>query len=288
MFKKIAIFGLGLLGGSLCKSARRVFPDVEITACGRNIQRLESARSLGIVDLITGIEDADLRGIGLVVVSMPVVKSVRIIKDILANPDFAKNALIIDVGSVKEKIVSVIEGEKRAGSFIGCHPMAGSEKSGYEHATDSLYDNSTVVITPNVHNRPDDIAIICEFWRKLGARTVEIPAGLHDEIITFTSHLPHMAACSVVDLLMNKIGHDHNIELEHFIGRGFRDVTRISAGSPEMWMDICRMNHSRISESIDLLIDRLKDLKRIISETDGDQKELMLYFESIKNYREKL
>jgi prephenate dehydrogenase len=166
--------------------------------------------------------------------------------------------------------------------------MAGSEKSGFEHATDNLYDNSTVVITPNIHNRPDDISKITEFWRALGASIVEIPAGLHDEIITFTSHLPHMAACSVVDLLMNRIGSAHTTDLEHFIGRGFRDVTRISAGSPEMWIDICRMNHSRIAESITLLIDRLNELKRNISEPGGDQKDLMSYFESIKSYREKL
>jgi prephenate dehydrogenase len=214
MFNKIAVFGLGLLGGSLCKSVRRVFPGVEITACGRNISRLESARTLGIVDSISIIGKADLSGVGLAVVSTPVVKSVLIIKDILENPDFAKDALVIDVGSVKEKIVSDIESVKRAGSFIGCHPMAGSEKSGFEHATDNLYGNSMVVITPNVHNRPDDIAKISKFWRAIGASTVEIPAGLHDEIITFTSHLPHMAACSVVDLLMKSIGPDHAINLQ--------------------------------------------------------------------------
>lgn len=288
MFKKIAIYGLGLLGGSLSRSVKKISAGTEILAFGRNIEKLKPALHEGFVDAIGIIGDADLDGVELIIVSTPVIASIGIIKSILNNPGLGSDAIVVDVGSVKEMIVREIEPCRRADRFVPCHPMAGSEKSGYIHGSETLFKGSSVIITPHKYNTAADIGKIHQFWRELGVTTLEISADLHDKIITCTSHIPHIAACAVVHLLMDAMRVDDTNMLGYFIGRGFRDVTRISAGSPDVWYDICRMNYSRISESIDLLIERLIHIRRMISDNSEEPEALMRYFEKIRNYRENL
>ncbi|HQP48217.1 MAG TPA: prephenate dehydrogenase/arogenate dehydrogenase family protein [Spirochaetota bacterium] len=289
MFHKVAVFGLGLLGGSLAKALKKRFTDIEIVAFGRDPGKIKTALVDGCVDRMGDAADPDLAGIELVVVSVPVIASIQIIRSILDNATLEERALVIDVGSVKGEIVSSIECHEKAAQFIGCHPMAGSEKSGYEHVTADLYDDSSVIITPHEKNSSVDIDIIAGLWQSLNARTIVVPPELHDLIVAHTSHLPHMVSCAVVEQLMNSgLTERLGDSLSSFIGKGFMDVTRIAAGSPDMWREICLMNRSNICDAMTDIIARIISLRDIIAADSGSGDKLFRYFSDIKNFREPL
>jgi prephenate dehydrogenase len=287
MFHKIAVFGLGLLGGSLAKALKKRFTNIEIVAFGRDPGKIKTALEDGCVDRMGDAADPDLRGIELVVVSVPVIASIQIIRSILDNTTLEEKALVIDVGSVKGDIVSGIECHEKAAQFIGCHPMAGSEKSGYAHVTADLYDGSSVIITPHKNNRSGDVDTIDGLWKSLNATTVIVPPDLHDLVVASTSHLPHMVSCAVVEGLMNSgLAESLGGDISPFIGKGFRDVTRIAAGSPDVWREICLMNRSKICDAMTDIIARISSLRDLIAADSGAGDGLFRYFSEIKNFRE--
>jgi prephenate dehydrogenase len=287
-FKHIAVFGLGLLGGSLCMAVRKVSPFTRLSAWGRDIRRLFAAKDEGIVDGIGVIAEADLSGVDCVVVSSTVLSSITLLKNILDREDLSANAVVIDVGSVKESILGSISSHTKFNQFIGCHPMTGSEKKGFGNGRADLYEKSCVIITPNAHNKQEDIEKIEIFWRMLGAHTVRLNAALHDEIVAGTSHLPHMSACVLVDLLMEleqKIG----VKAVHYgIGKGYRDTTRIAAGSEEVWSEIAALNSENIANAIDGMIEKLLHLKKMILNAKQNPQELNDYLARIRKHREEI
>jgi prephenate dehydrogenase len=286
-FRNVAVFGLGLLGGSLCKSIRRVDPGVKLSAFGRNPDRLKPALDDGAVDRIGRQDDADIGDADLVVVSMPVAVSIELIRDILNRDDLMPGALVIDVGSVKEDIVADAARQSRGASFIGCHPMAGSEKSGYAHGRDDLYSGSSVIITPHEMNRDEDVDAVRRFWEALGAKTVLTPPDMHDILVSRTSHLPHMAACVLVEQLDAAVGAlGAGERAGFFIGNGFRDTTRIAAGSEEIWSEICSQNADNIIAAMDDYGKRLDELKEMIRNTAEDPDALNRYFLNMRKIRE--
>ncbi len=287
-FTHVAVFGLGLLGGSLCKAVRRVSPSTYLSAWGRNAEHLFPALHDGTVDRAGLIGEADLRGVDCVVVSSTVVSSISLLKTILDKEDLDKNAVVIDVGSVKEAILKSVSMHARFHQFIGCHPMTGSEKQGYASARSDLYDESIVIITPHDKNSTRDIERTEALWRKLGAKTVRLDAALHDRIVARTSHLPHMSACALVDLvaeLGNKLGLK---QVGYGIGKGFKDSTRIAAGSEEVWSEIAMLNAENIVSAIDDLVDRLLELKRMILLSGREKERLNEYLARMRRYREEI
>lgn len=289
MFKKVAIFGLGLLGGSLCKAIKKIDPGVVIHAYGRDIKKLEPAFADGCVDMIGSLEDASLAGVNLAVVSMPVDVSIDVILKLMARDDIGDTALIIDVGSVKQEIIRSIEQTKRSGQFIGCHPMAGSEKMGYEYSRDDLYDGSSVIITPHRNNTIDDVGEIKEFWEELNTKVVICSPEEHDLIVSYTSHLPHIISSSLVRVFERFMqSHKTNVKIPSFIGKGFMDVTRISSGSPDMWYDIVQQNRENIMEAITKIIDELLELRHLVSDDSKDNRRLHEYFTEVKKTRDQL
>jgi prephenate dehydrogenase len=290
-FKKIALFGLGLLGGSICRDLRKISDNVELLAFGRDVDKLAIARNDGLVDYIGSIKEPDLQGVDLAIVALPVIISIDFITNILNNSELDQKALVIDVGSVKGAILNIILKNKRAGRFIGCHPMAGSEKDGFQNSREGLFENASVILTPNEFNYNEDIELIREFWHSLGARTIVLPADLHDLIVSRTSHLPHMVACLIVDIY-NELTNDTSLkkhisadEFKYFIGKGFIDVTRISSGLSHIWTDISIMNSSNISKSIDKLIKKLEFLKGILDSENINPEELRSFFNRIREYK---
>jgi len=289
MFTSIALFGLGLLGGSICRRMKKMDPGVRIRAYGRHPARMESALASRFVDSISGFDRISLAGVDLAVVSTPVDSSVDIIRRVLSAPDLEPGAVIIDVGSVKERIISSIEGLDRAGQFIGCHPMAGSEKMGYENSRDDLFDGASVIITPHSRNHDKDVSAVARFWESLGARTVRVSPEEHDRIVTYTSHLPHMVASSLVQVCRDYLAaHGGSTRLDAFIGNGFRDTTRIASGSPDMWRDIAVMNRANILAAMDLMIDELGSLRKALADSDGDAGVIHEYLARAKAAREGL
>jgi prephenate dehydrogenase len=289
MFKRVAVFGLGLLGGSICKGLKKVDSGIHITAYGRDSGRLKPALKDKYVDETRGYDDISLSGIDLAVVAMPIGASIGVIKQLLDHTELRDDALIIDVGSVKEKIITSIQEYANAGQFIGCHPMAGSEKMGYEFSQDDLFRGASVIITPHRGNRDDGITAVRGLWESLGSKAVIISPREHDLLVTYTSHLPHMMAGSLVSLLSN-VGRKQtsSADIRSFIGRGFMDVTRISSGSPDMWRDIILFNKKNILDAMSLIIDELMRLRDAVSASEEKTGRLHDYFLKVKKIRDML
>ena len=289
MFKRISIFGLGLLGGSICKALKQIDDSILISAYGRNVNKLVKAKENGFVDHIDDLENVSLHDVDLIVVSTPVIVSIDIITQILENESLPKEAIIIDVGSVKNKIIESIKNHPRSDQFIGCHPMAGSEKMGFDASKEDLYKNSSVIITPHEKNRENDVVKISDFWITLGAQTLIATPDSHDKMVANTSHLPHILSCVIVDILM-KFGerYNHDVPIKPFIGKGFQDVTRVSSGSPQMWHDITILNKQNITAIIETAIDNLKSFKNELSNDTADGDKILQYFSDIKHYRDGL
>lgn len=291
MFTNIALFGLGLLGGSVCRGLKKAQPGVRIHAYGRYPEKLEPALRSRFIDSIAGFDRISLSGIDLAVVSTPVHSSVEIITRILSASDLGPETVVIDVGSIKERIIRSVERLDRAGQFIGCHPMAGSEKMGYEHSRDDLFNGASVIITPHRRNRAGDVGAVRRFWESLGARTVEVTPEEHDCIVAYTSHLPHLVASSLVQVLGEfHAAHGGPGGIEPFIGNGFRDTTRVASGSPDMWRDISLMNRDNIIMAIDRMVAELGRFRSVLSESDADADAgpLLDYFAGAKAVREGL
>lgn len=289
MFKKVAIFGLGLLGGSICRALKQQDPGVRISAFGRDLSRIGPALKDGSVDAAGTFDRISLSGVELAVVSTPVDSSIGIIRSILGHAELEPGAVVIDVGSVKETIVRGVMGLGRSGQFVGCHPMAGSEKTGYEYSRPDLYSGSSVIITPHGGNGEGDIARVARFWESLGARTTVVTPEEHDCIVAYTSHLPHMIASSLVEVFHEfRRDNEPPSGIGAFVGNGFRDVTRISSGSPDMWRDIALQNRDNISGAIDRMIEELERLKKLITGAGPEGGPVHDYFADAKKIRDGL
>ncbi len=288
MFKKIAVLGLGLLGGSICRGLKKINADIRISAFGRNPENLEPALRDRIIDEAGGFDGMSLAGVELAVVSMPVESSIDIIRRVLSSPELDPGAIVIDVGSVKGTIVRSVERFERSDRFIGCHPMAGSEKMGYEYSREDLYSGSSVIITPHERNREADVNAVRRFWEALKALTVITSPEEHDLIMAYTSHLPHMVASSLVRVFSRFKEERPSGNFGPFIGKGFLDATRISSGSPDMWRDIAALNRENILAALDRMIEELGVLRDVISGSDAETKQLHDYFIRAKSVRDGL
>ncbi|MCX7678857.1 MAG: prephenate dehydrogenase/arogenate dehydrogenase family protein [Spirochaetes bacterium] len=285
-FAHIAVFGLGLLGGSLCLAVREKSPHTILSAYGRSVERLMPAFKERMVDNIGHIEDFDLTGVDLVVVATTVHSSIPILKNILDAESLGHDALVIDVGSVKEEIIKGIAAHRRVERFVGCHPMAGSEKKGYVNGRADLYDSSWVFITPHEKNNNSDVERIEKFWELLGAKTIRIDAAMHDKLVAYTSHLPHMVACVLVEVIYEmkqKVGEEI---VRYGIGKGFKDSTRIAAGSEEIWSEIAALNANNIVVAIDEMIQKLEKLKQLITIAPEKPEPISNYLATMRRVRE--
>lgn len=288
MFKKVAVFGLGLLGGSICRGLKNINADIRISAFARNPEKLEPAMKDRVVDEAGGLNAMALSGVELVVVSMPVDPSIDIIRLVLSSPELDPGAIVIDVGSVKEKIIRSVESVERGDRFVGCHPMAGSEKMGYEYSRSDLFKGASVIITPHARNRESDVRAVRTFWEALKALTITITPEEHDLIIAYTSHLPHMVASSLVRVFSNFKQERPSGNFASFVGKGFLDATRISSGSPDMWRDIVALNRENILAALDRMIEELGVLRNAVSGAKSETKPLHDYLSMAKSIRDGL
>jgi len=282
-FNKVAIIGVGLIGGSLAMVLRQKGISSQIIGIGRGIKNLETAKKLGVVDSYTqdvkqGVKDCDL-----VVVATPVASIVNIVKDIL--PFLKNGAIITDVGSVKKAVVDEIEGfmpEKVF--FIGGHPIAGTENAGVEAAFPTLFQSRKCILTPT--KKTDKIALesIKAVWEAAGSQVILMERERHDKILASVSHLPHMVAYALVNAVADMKDLDENI-ITYSAG-GFKDFTRIASSPPEMWRDICLLNRDAILDMIKRFQATLSQLKRMIEAEDGEG--MYKEFERAKEVRDSL
>jgi prephenate dehydrogenase len=260
-FDSLCIVGVGLIGGSIGKSALRRGVVRRVVGVGRNEASLAIAKESGAVseltlDLAGGVKDADL-----VVFCTPVDKIAG--QALLAAASCKKGTLLTDAGSTKANIVRDLEGQLPVGVyFVGSHPLAGSEKRGPEYASAELFDGRMTIVTRTERTDPNAFERICEFWKGLGSQVRCLDPEMHDCVLAATSHLPHLAAAALATLLPP--------DWAPFTATGFRDTTRIAAGDPALWTAIFRENALAMCAALHQLTARLDEFREAILNDDND------------------
>ena len=281
MIQTLAIVGVGLLGGSVAKAARAAALARTVVGVGRDAARLERALSDGALDRATTDLDAGVRGADFVLLAAPVLAIEALLERVWrAAPD---GATLTDVGSTKAGIVRRAEAlaAGRPLAFVGSHPMAGSEQSGYGVARADLFEGATVLVTPTDRTEPRALKAVTGFWEALGARVSALDPEAHDRAVAAISHLPH----AVADALMDAVARFAPEALE-FAARGFKDTTRIAASDPDMWADIFLANRTALGASLGAFRQALAALEGAIA--GGSREEIRALLARVKAAREAL
>lgn len=267
---RLLVVGLGLMGGSLALAAKEQGLCHEVIGYSRNPNTLKYALKHEVVDRIESDLPAALGQLGaedLLVICVPTLSVLDILKVIRST--VSSEVTITDVASVKGSVVANLMEVYGAipPQFVPGHPIAGSEKSGIRAAKADLYLNHEVILTPLAQTGDEHTRKVRALWQGLGARVSEMPVDVHDQVLSATSHLPHMLAYTLVDTLADM---EKNREIFRYAAGGFRDFTRIAGSDPVMWKDISLANDQAILEVLGLLSDRLDTLRQAIIERDSD------------------
>ncbi|NWG76114.1 MAG: prephenate dehydrogenase/arogenate dehydrogenase family protein [Rubrivivax sp.] len=260
-FRRVAIVGVGLIGGSLALAARKRGSFEQIMGIGRSKENLKKAKELGVVDdfttdLLRGVTGADL-----VVVATPVAAIVPIITEIL--PHLKEGTIITDVGSVKKEIVEMVDAISLPHLFfVGGHPIAGTENYGVESAFAHLFRGKKCILTPTTKTNVSALEKIKDLWETIGSEVILMDLETHDKIMGAVSHLPHLLAFALVNFLYSLEDVHENIFA--FAAGGLRDFTRIAASHPVMWRDIAMLNSSNLLTLLDTFQESLNYFKNLI------------------------
>jgi len=265
--KKIVIFGVGLIGGSVALALKKAGSAAQIIGVGRSTESLQSALDLGVIDVACSDIAQAMLNADIVLIAAPVAQTASILTSI--KPALAANTVVTDAGSTKSDVLACAQeilGEQ-FNQFVGGHPIAGAEKSGVTAATTDLYRNKNVVLTPTEATNADAVQRVRELWQHCGANVTEMPAATHDSIFAAVSHLPHLLAFALVDDIASRQNAE---QLFGFAASGFRDFTRIAGSHPEMWRDISLANRTALLNEITAYQDELSRLKQMLELSDGD------------------
>jgi len=264
--KRVAIVGVGLIGGSFAVALRRAGVVATLVGVDRNAQALERAAALGVIDTAAESVSDATSGADLVVVCVPVRAMAAVLHDVALALDPA--AVVTDVGSTKEDVTRTARAELRGlfPRFVPGHPIAGREASGVEAATPDLFKGARVVLAPVEETAPDAIELVRSCWEAAGGRVVLLDGRAHDRIFASVSHLPHLLSFALVSEIASR---PDAAELFGFAAGGFRDFTRIAASSPEMWRDIALANRAALLEELDRYGARLAIFRELVDKGDG-------------------
>ena len=271
----VAVIGVGLIGGSVGLALRSRKIASEVIGVGRDPASLEEAVRLGAIDRGTTTISEGVAEARVVVVCTPVN---RVAEDVrLAAESAPGSVLITDVGSTKRQIVEAIERQSRASSvYVGAHPIAGSEQRGVSYSKADLFEGRTCAITPTPRSRSDRVQRATEFWSAIGCRVIEVGPVEHDEILAYTSHLPHALAAALASSVP--------ADWLTLAAGAFRDGTRVAAADTGLWTAIFRENRGPLIKAIDSLHARLADFKYALM-TD-DEPAISSWWEVARNRRE--
>lgn len=264
--KKILIFGIGLIGGSIALKIKEEQLFDEVIGMGRKGGRvLEPFVISGMLNSIAYDIEKTIESVDLIIIATPVAQTKKILKAIY--PSLKKNTLLTDVGSTKSNIMNDAKEilKEKYIQFIGSHPIAGSEKHGPDASDYKLFENKDIILTPHDKSPISSIDYLKEFWISLGGRVSIMTPTNHDEIFSTVSHLPHLLAFGLVNLINNK---SNKSELLNFAASGFRDFSRIAASSPEVWRDISLANKKAILNDLKLYKDEISSIIKLIDEDD--------------------
>jgi prephenate dehydrogenase len=282
MIERLAIIGVGLIGGSLARALRASGAVREVVGCGRSLANLEKGRELGVIDTLTQDPAEAVAGADMVFVAVPL-GAIRGVFDAIRE-HLHPAAVVTDGGSVKGSVV--MDAMAAFGAIPPClvpgHPIAGTEQSGVEASLTDLYRNRRVILTPLPDTDPNALARVRSMWETCGAEVTLMSVCHHDEVLAATSHLPHMLAFGLVDALARMREND---EIFRYAAGGFRDFTRIASSSPVMWRDICIANREALSAMLARFGVEMTDLAESIRRADGDH--LLEIFECAKAARDR-
>ena len=277
MIDRVALIGLGLIGGSFASGLKQRKLAKHVSAFDIDAQGLEFGLREGIIDRAAeSVADACANA-ELVMLAVPVLS----IQTIL--PDVPPDVLITDVGSVKLPIIAASEavyGEMLE-TLVPGHPIAGSEQQGVAAADPNLFEKHRVILTPVEVTDPVATDQVRQLWRGLGSTVIEMSVEHHDSVLAQTSHLPHLLAYALVDSLSSQ---GDSMEVFQYAAGGFRDFSRIAASDPVMWRDIFKANGPSVLAVLDRFLDELDDLRRMIA--DGDVEALQQVFQRAKEARD--
>ena len=264
--RKIAIFGVGLIGGSFALALKKAGSAAQIVGVGRNPSSLARARELAIIDVACSSVAEAVEGVDLVLLAAPVAQTEAILASIA--PHLAPGTVVTDAGSTKSDVVDAARralGGKIA-QFVPGHPIAGREQNGPEAAIPDLYVGKKVVLAPLPENGEADVARVEQAWRQCGAIIHRLSAREHDRVFASVSHLPHLLAYALVDEIARK---PHADLLFQYAASGFRDFTRIAGSSPEMWRDISLANRPALLDELDAYVVQLGRLRAMLAAANG-------------------
>lgn len=268
--RRLTIVGLGLIGGSVAASAKRA-AGTHVRAVDADADALGYSVEHGLADEALSPDDAQAAGwfagdsADLIVLATPVAGTVSWLAR-LAGAGYT--GIVTDVTSTKGAVVDAARDAGGSYRFVGAHPMAGSERSGATAATATLFDGAYYILTPTEETDMDAYRLVHAFATSLGARVISVDAAAHDEAVAIISHVPHVAAAALVELASSR-AEAAGADLLRLAAGGFKDMTRIAAGSPELWTGICLDNASAVLAGIDGLGVVLGEFRQAVSENDA-------------------
>ena len=279
MNHKIGFIGLGLIGGSIARAVRQYFPDYEIVAFDKNKETLALATQESVIDVAATTIDDNFRNCRYLFLCAPVSYNTAYLRQI--REYLHDDCILTDVGSVKTNIHKEVEALGIERYFIGGHPMAGSEKSGYINSKAMLIENAYFVLTPTSEVPKEKIARYERFVQDLHAIPVLLDHQEHDYVTGTISHLPHIIASSLVNFVRDTDTRDEL--MKNLAAGGFKDITRIASSSPTMWQHICLKNKENISRILDSYIQFLSRARKLIDQED--EQGIYRMFDTARNYR---
>ena len=277
---KVLIFGVGLIGGSIALSLKKTGLTSSIIGVGRNQDNLNDAIKLKIIDHTSQDLDKNIAEANIIIIATPVAQIPSILK--IIQPYLSSHTIITDVGSTKTDVIESareILGQQYS-QFIGGHPIAGSEKHGAMAAHSDLFKNKNVILTPDQHSSLRAREMITTLWKNAGAKVSYMSHIDHDKIFSTISHLPHLLAFSLVDMIAQRSNAN---ELLKYAASGFKDFTRIAASSPEMWKDIIFANKKFILEDIKYFENQMELINDAIKHED--EKKILALFKNASKTR---
>ncbi len=284
MFETITIIGVGLIGGSIGLAVKKNGLVKQVIGVGRNSERLKLAQQKGAIDNFTTDIAAGVKDSQLVILGLPVEKIIEVLPEVAESAPEA--AIVTDVGSTKLTICAEAEryfnGE--CATFIGSHPLAGSEKTGVEFASAELFRGATCFVTVTEKTNLAKLQLLVKFWQELRAKPFILRPERHDSLVAASSQAVHLAAAGIANALAN-LGDDLNL-IRLIVGTGFKDTTRIAKGDVQLWLEICRQNTLPISSTLEGIIKELTSLKVALDKRDFEQVERILA--TARNFRQQL
>lgn len=279
-FQKVGFIGLGLIGGSIAKKMKADNPDVRIYATAHHRETIEAAHKEGLIENEDLLPMSAFGDCDYIFLCAPVQRNLDTLRELKGI--IRKDCCITDVGSTKTEIHEEVSRLKLDANFIGGHPMTGSEKTGIASADAALLENAYYIITPTAETPEDTVQEFREFVLSLGAIPLILDYKSHDYATAAISHLPHMIAYTLVNLVQQI--DDENETMKTIAAGGFKDITRIASSSPVMWQNICMSNRECILSLMEQYIKALEELKGHIAASE--EQAMLEYFQNAKDYRD--